>query len=66
MGALNIGQAQQAEQVLRQELKTPYKRIALRQAILDRAMNLVATHPLRGFDAVQLASRSRPNFWPPA
>lgn len=55
-GTLSPGQTRQAELVFRAELATHFRLIAVHAVILDRAMNLVVRHPLRAYDAVQLAT----------
>jgi hypothetical protein len=55
-GEVTVAQAQQAEQAFRSELGSQFRLIAATPAILDHAMDLVAKHPLRAYDAVQLAS----------
>jgi uncharacterized protein len=55
-GTLTAAQARQAEQLFRTELQTHYRLRAISDTILDRAMRLVVTHPLRAYDAIQLAS----------
>jgi predicted nucleic acid-binding protein len=55
-GSLTLPMAQQAEQKFRQELGTHFNVISLIPVILNRAMGLVAIHPLRAYDAVQLAA----------
>ena len=53
---LTLTQAQLAEQLFRHELSTHYRRVPIRDAILDRAMRLVVSYSLRAYDALQLAS----------
>ena len=55
-GEVTLAQAQQAEQEFRSDLGSHFRSIAPAPAILDQAMSLVAKHPLRAYDAVQLAS----------
>jgi predicted nucleic acid-binding protein len=55
-GTLTPAQARQAEQLFRTELHTHFRPAAISDAIFDRAMRLVAAHPLRAYDAVQLAA----------
>jgi predicted nucleic acid-binding protein len=56
VGTLTLAQAQQAELLFRHELATHYQMVPVRDTILDEAMRLVAVHPLRAYDAVQLAA----------
>jgi predicted nucleic acid-binding protein len=53
---LTILEAHQAEQVFRRDLGALFRTIAPIPLILNRAMDLVTVHPLRGYDAVQLAT----------
>jgi predicted nucleic acid-binding protein len=55
-GTLTPVQAGQIEAVFRHELSTHFQVIPLGTVILDRAMELVAVHPLRAYDALQLAA----------
>jgi predicted nucleic acid-binding protein len=55
-GSLTVSQANLAEQIFRAELNTHYILRPLSDVILDRAMRLVVAHPLRAYDAVQLAA----------
>ena len=56
VGSLTLALAQQAEQNFRQELSTHFQIITLIPVILNRALGLVTAHPLRAYDAVQLAA----------
>lgn len=56
IGTLALVQAQQTELVFRHELPTHFRSIPADTAILDQAMQLVAVHPLRASDAIQLAT----------
>jgi predicted nucleic acid-binding protein len=55
-GSLNRTQAQQADQLFRQELSRLYRLLPISDAVLNRAMSLVGAHPLRAYDAVQRAA----------
>lgn len=55
-GQLTRAQAQQAESVFRSEMRSHFRLVQGGIAILHRAMRLVAAHPLRAYDAVQLAA----------
>ena len=55
MGALTLAQAQTAEKVFRHELATHFLLVDLNAIILQEAMRLVGVHPLRAYDALQLA-----------
>jgi predicted nucleic acid-binding protein len=55
-GNLILASAQYAEQRFGQELNTHFQIVVLIPAVLYRAMGLVAVHPLRAYDAVQLAA----------
>jgi predicted nucleic acid-binding protein len=55
-GNLTLAEAGGAEQKFRQELTTHFQVIALLPAVINRAMELVRIHPLRAYDAVQLAT----------
>jgi predicted nucleic acid-binding protein len=52
---LSLGQAHQIEGVFRVDLTTRFRSIPADAAVLDEAMRLVAIHPLRAYDAIQLA-----------
>jgi predicted nucleic acid-binding protein len=56
VGTLTPAEAQQAEQLFRHELVTHYQLVPILDGILDEAMRLVVLHPLRAYDAVQLAA----------
>jgi predicted nucleic acid-binding protein len=56
MGILTTAQVQQVEQVFDQELSTLYQVLTVTPSILQWARELVARHPLRAYDAVQLAA----------
>jgi predicted nucleic acid-binding protein len=58
-GTLAPGQARRAGRTFRRELQTHYRLVALKAAIVRRAMRLVSTHPLRAYDAIQLACALR-------
>ena len=58
-GSHPLAAAQQAEAQFRSELATHFRRLAATSVILDGAMGLAAAHPLRAYDAVQLASALR-------
>src|SRR5947209_1271123 len=53
---LSLAQAQGAELVFRHELSTHFQPIPADTPLLDQAMLLVAAHPLRAYDALQLAA----------
>jgi uncharacterized protein len=55
-GSITLPLAQQTEQRFRLELSTHFQIITLIPVILNRAMGLVTAHPLRAYDAVQLAA----------
>lgn len=55
-GSLTQTQARQAERVFRRELPVLFRRVALRATVVRRAMRLVSRHPLRAYDALQLAA----------
>jgi uncharacterized protein len=55
-GTLTPSQAGQAEQVFRGELATHFRLLPVHDVLLNEAMRLVASHPLRAYDAVQLAA----------
>jgi predicted nucleic acid-binding protein len=55
-GTLALVQARRAVGRFRRELRTHFRPGAVTAAVLRRAMHLVAVHPLRAYDAVQLAS----------
>jgi len=55
VGALTFAQAQMAESVFRNELAVLFLLVDLSAIILQEAMRLVAIHPLRAYDALQLA-----------
>src|SRR5262245_1843444 len=55
-GSLTLVEATQARRLFRRDCRTRLRSIRLKNAILDRAIVLVANHPLRAYDAVQLAS----------
>jgi len=55
VGALTLAQAQTAEKVFRHELATHFLLVDLNAIILQEAMRLVGIHPLRAYDALQLA-----------
>ena len=55
-GQLTILEAHQTEQVFRRDLGALFRVISPIPLILNRAMDLVIVHPLRGYDAVQLAT----------
>src|SRR6266851_10236285 len=55
-GSHPLTAVQQAEAEFRNELTTHFRRLAVSSAILDEAMRLAATHPLRAYDAVQLGA----------
>jgi uncharacterized protein len=52
---LTLQEAQQAETVFRHDLTYLYRVLPVGTVLLDLAMALVARHPLRAYDAVQLA-----------
>jgi len=54
-GNLTQAQAQQAEAAFRNELPTHFQVIPLTSVLFPEAMRLVSTHPLRAYDAIQLA-----------
>jgi len=56
VGSMTVIQAQQAEAAFRGELPSHFRRLSATSVILDRAMQLVAQHPLRAYDAIQLSS----------
>ncbi|MBL8798066.1 MAG: type II toxin-antitoxin system VapC family toxin [Planctomycetia bacterium] len=56
VGSITVLQAQQAEAAFRGEQLTRFRRISATSPILDLAMQLVARHPLRAYDAIQLAT----------
>lgn len=56
MGLLSLTQARAVEAVLRLELNTLLQSIPVGAGVLTAAMRLVAVHPLRAYDAVQLAA----------
>jgi uncharacterized protein len=56
MGTVPLIAAQQTEHVFRHELSTHFQVIPLDSLLLDQAMGIVAIHPLRAADAVQLAT----------
>jgi predicted nucleic acid-binding protein len=55
VGALTLVQAQLAETVFRNELATHFLLVDLNAVIIQDAMRLVGIHPLRAYDALQLA-----------
>ena len=55
-GTLTSTQATAADRRFRRELRGIYREVALSRPVLRRAMRLVAHHPLRASDAIQLAS----------
>jgi predicted nucleic acid-binding protein len=55
VGALTLVQAQLAEKVFRNQLATHFQLMDLNTVILQEAMRLVGIHPLRAYDALQLA-----------
>lgn len=55
-GHISALQAQQATSAFRSELRTHFASARIGNAILNRAMRLVALHPLRAYDAIQLAT----------
>ena len=55
-GQITLLEAQQAEAVFRNEVTTHYQIIPVTNAALIWAMRLVTRHPLRAYDAVQLAT----------
>jgi uncharacterized protein len=55
-GAISRAQAAQMEVLLRHDLAALFQAIAPIQAIINDAMRLVSAHPLRAYDAVQLAT----------
>jgi uncharacterized protein len=55
VGALTLAQAQTGERVFRHELATHFLLVDLNAIILHEAMRLVGMHPLRAYDALQLA-----------
>ena len=56
VGTLSMATARRAELVFRHEMTTRFQPIPAETPLLDRAMLLVAVHPLRGFDALQLST----------
>lgn len=56
MGTLTSVQAARALRVFRGDLRTHFQRGVLNATVLNRAMQLVRTYPLRAYDALQLAS----------
>lgn len=55
-GTLTQANVRQAESLFRNELTTHYRLLPVNTLILNRAMDLVALHGLRAYDAVQLAA----------
>jgi uncharacterized protein len=55
-GSLNADQVNQILQAFRYEFDTQYQKIGLLPAVMEMAGQLVIRHPLRAYDAVQLAS----------
>ena len=55
-GVISRAQAAQMEVQFRHDLATLFQAIAPIQAIINDAMRLVSSHPLRAYDAVQLAT----------
>jgi uncharacterized protein len=53
---LSLADANQTALVFRRELTTHFQPIPANTPLLDRAMLLVAIHPLRAYDALQLAA----------
>lgn len=56
IGSLTLSEARQLHAVFRHEQGTLFQHIATTAATLTRAMQLVATYPLRAYDAIQLAA----------
>lgn len=56
LGDLSLDQARGAEMTFRHELSSHFHVVVVDGDLLDRAMSLVAAHPLRAYDAVQLAA----------
>jgi predicted nucleic acid-binding protein len=55
-GQITIVEAQRAEAVFRNEVNTHFHLIPVTNAAILRAMQLVTLHPLRAYDAMQLAT----------
>src|SRR5262249_24660225 len=54
--SLTVLGALRAQRAFRQDLRARFRRIRVKNAILDQAMILATTYLLRAYDAVQLAS----------
>ncbi|MBW4599405.1 MAG: type II toxin-antitoxin system VapC family toxin [Calothrix sp. FI2-JRJ7] len=55
-GSLSANQASQVKQVFRYQFDTQYRKVELLPTVIEIAGQLVIRHPLRAYDAVQLAS----------
>ncbi len=55
-GSLNANQVNQILQVFCYEFDNQYQKVGLLPAVMQMAGQLVSRHPLRAYDAVQLAS----------
>lgn len=58
---LSVVRAQNTRRLLDRHASREYKIVALNDAIVTRAKDLVTVHPLRAYDAVQLASALESN-----
>lgn len=55
-GSLSANQASQIKQVFRYQFDTQYRKVELLPTVIEIAGQLVSRHPLRAYDAIQLAS----------
>jgi predicted nucleic acid-binding protein len=55
-GNIDMSDVADASRLFRHDLLHEYRIVEITSAVLDRAMDLVEAHPLRAYDAVQLAS----------
>lgn len=56
MNLISATDASAASAMFRGQFKSQYKAIRTTDAVVDQAMSLAEHHPLRGYDAIQLAS----------
>jgi hypothetical protein len=55
-GIISLRTTQVIQQMLARHMKQDYMQLELTDAVVQRAITLMYVHPLRGYDAVQLAS----------
>jgi uncharacterized protein len=60
-GVINGQMAQKIQQLVTRHIQRQYLVIELNEQLMQDAVHLVMTHPLRAYDAVQLASAKRVN-----